>query len=78
MSIAPATSIAGLVVGIDNNLYFGDPAGNKIAQLKIGSAIAEFPIPTANAQPDFLELGFDGKVYFSEMVGNKIGQFTYF
>ena len=80
MSIAPASSIAGLVVGVDNNFYFGDPVGNKIAQLKIvgGTAITEYPIPTANAQPDFLELGFDGKVYFSEMASSKFGQFTYF
>lgn len=80
VSVAPATSVSGLVVGTDNKFYFGDPAGNQIGQLNItgGTAVKEFPIPTANAMPNFLELGFDGKVYFSEFNGNKLGQFTYF
>ena len=79
ISIAPATSIHGLVVGIDNKLYFGDPLGNKIAQYDtVKGTVTEFPIPTANAKPFGLTLGVDGKVYFTENAASKVGQFTYF
>ncbi|MBV9148354.1 MAG: Virginiamycin B lyase [Candidatus Eremiobacteraeota bacterium] len=79
VSIAPAASIHGLVVGVDNKFYFGDPVANKIAQYDIvAGTIKEFSIPTPGAMPFGMTLGVDGKVYFSENATSKIGQLTYF
>jgi streptogramin lyase len=40
------------------------------------SAITEYPVPTANSQPESIELGPDGALWFTETAGNKIGRIT--
>jgi streptogramin lyase len=76
--LAPATSASGLVVGLDNNLYFADAAQNKFGQFNpLTLKVAEFNIPTANAMPAVMTLGPDNRVYFTEVNANKIGQINY-
>lgn len=76
--LAPATSATALVVGVDNNLYFGDPAQNKFGALNpLTLGVAEFAIPTANALPGQMALGPDGRIYMTEVNGNKIAQINY-
>jgi len=40
------------------------------------SAITEYPVPTANSEPESIELGPDGALWFTETAGNKIGRIT--
>ncbi len=40
------------------------------------SAITEYPVPTANSQPESIALGPDGALWFTETAGNKIGRIT--
>lgn len=76
--LTPATSATALVQGVDNNLYFADPAQNKIGQfVPTTGTVTEFAIPTANAFPGQLTLGPDFRIYFTEVKGNKIAQFNY-
>ncbi len=77
--LAPATSATALVVGLDNNLYFADPAQNKFASISglTGSNVVEYAIPTASALPAQMVLGPDGRIYFTEQAANKIGQINY-
>jgi virginiamycin B lyase len=78
VALSPATSATTLVVALDNNFYFGDPAQNKFGVYNpTAKTVAEFAIPTANAQPADMILGPDSRVYFSEQNANKIGQINY-
>lgn len=79
-SLAPATSATALQWGVDNNIYFADPAQNKIGQFvptATSNAVTEYAIPTANAFPGQFTLGPDYRIYFTEVKGNKIGQLNY-
>jgi streptogramin lyase len=40
------------------------------------SAITEYPVPTANSEPESIQLGPDGALWFTETAGNKIGRIT--
>jgi streptogramin lyase len=79
-SLAPATSATALIWGVDNNIYFADPAQDKVGQFvptATSNAVNEFAIPTSNATPGQFALGPDFRIYFTETQGNKIGQFNY-
>jgi virginiamycin B lyase len=77
-SLAPAKSATGLVVGLDNNLYFADPVQNKFGQFNpITKKVVEFNISPANATPSVMTLGPDNLIYVTEPGANKIGQINY-
>jgi virginiamycin B lyase len=66
---------AGLLVGVDNNLYFGD-TNKHIGQFVINtSKVTLFP---SSGDATNLALGPDFEVYFTEPGANKMGQFLYF
>lgn len=78
-SLSPATSASGLTLGADFNLYFTDPAQNKVGQISgISFGVSEFAIPTASSQPAFLSLGPDSQIYFTENAANRVARLTYF
>ncbi|HEV2964419.1 MAG TPA: hypothetical protein VG649_21505 [Candidatus Angelobacter sp.] len=57
-----------------NRLYVSDIRRNVIIELSTATgSTRDFPVPTANAWPFFLNMSSDGRVWFSERVGNKIG-----
>ena len=55
-------------------LWFSELLGNKIGQITTGGDIFEFPLPSANSQPNGVAEGPDGAVWFAEQVGNRIGR----
>jgi streptogramin lyase len=55
-------------------LWFSEQFGNKIGQITTNGDIFEFPLPSANSQPNGVAEGLDGAVWFAEQVGNKIGR----
>lgn len=74
-----AASATALVVALDNNFYFTDSKHNAIGSFNINTLkTAEYPIPTANANPTSISLGPDpGSLYFTEQATDKLGKFTY-
>jgi virginiamycin B lyase len=51
-------------------------AGLAIATPALAQSIAEFPIPTAGADPFVIAPGPDGALWFTEFAGNKIGRIS--
>ncbi len=72
-SLTPATSALGLIAASDNNLYFADPAQNKIGSVSAitPSTVNEYAVPTASAFPNQLVIGPDGLIYFTETHGEQ-------
>jgi streptogramin lyase len=59
--------------GPDNNIWFTEANGNKIAQLNPSThTIAEFPITTPNSSPQGIISGPDGNLWFTESSANQI------
>ena len=77
--LSPATSATALVLGVDNNMYFADPAQNKFASLSglTAGSVTEFSIPTASANPSWMALGPGNLIYMTETSANKIAQINY-
>jgi len=55
-------------------LWFSEQLGNKIGQVTTGGDIFEFPLPSANSQPNGVAAGPGGAVWFAEQARNKIGR----
>ncbi|HEU5382167.1 MAG TPA: hypothetical protein VFV38_42680 [Ktedonobacteraceae bacterium] len=69
----------GIVEGPDSQtLWFTEEMGNKIGSVPnsdVGTP-AEYPIPTANAFPQFITIGSDNNLWFTETHAGQIGQFV--
>ena len=62
--------------GPDGALWFTESTGNRIGRITTNGDVSEFPIPTANSQPEGIATGPDGALWFTESLGNKIGRIT--
>jgi streptogramin lyase len=65
--------------GPDGNLWFTEFYGvdsDHIGRIAPRGTIAEFPIPTANANPNGIVSAPDGNLWFAESSGNKIAYIT--
>src|SRR6266702_1074419 len=70
---------AGITAGPDGNLWFTEPAGNKIGRITTSGGFSEFPVPSpggTNSLPLGITAGPDGKLWFTEAFGDKIGRIT--
>jgi streptogramin lyase len=66
----------GIAPGSDGNVWFTEKYGNNIGRVTPAGIITEFPVPTAQSEPNDCALGSDGNIWFTEFVGNKIGRIT--
>jgi RHS repeat-associated protein len=66
----------GITSGPDGNLWFTERYGNKIGRITPSGLIAEFPVPTAAAEPQGITAGPDGNIWFTEGATSKIGRIT--
>jgi virginiamycin B lyase len=56
-------------------VWFTERNANALGALNpVGSVIAQYPIPTAMADPTVITSGPDGALYFCETGANKIGR----
>jgi virginiamycin B lyase len=74
ITIFNASGGRGIAAGPDGNLWFTENTGNKIGRISTRGDLAEFDIPTPNAQPWGISAGADGNIWFTELAGNKIGR----
>src|SRR5262249_46343590 len=69
---------SGIAVGVDRAIWFTKafsfPPGNRISRFGADGSLADFPIPTAIAQPSEIVLGIDRSLWFTEYGGNQIGR----
>ena len=71
-----------LAFGSDENLWFTEFAGNRLARVNASGdvtgpiTITEFLVPTPASAPSGLTLGPDGALWFTERSGNKIARFV--
>lgn len=55
-------------------IWFADLNGNHITRFNPKTEkFAEFPIPSSNAAPRFIDLDSKGRVWFTEWMNGKIG-----
>jgi streptogramin lyase len=67
----------GITIGPDGNLWFTERFANLIAKFSTaGQLLAEYPIPTDNAQPWGITTGPDGALWFTEEDVDQIGRMT--
>ncbi len=64
----------GITAGPDGNLWFAEMAGNKIGRITTKGEIAEFAVPTADAQPYGVVTGPDKMIWFTESAAGKVGR----
>jgi streptogramin lyase len=75
--LSPASGPIGIALGPDGNLWFAEAYANKIGVMTpAGIVIAEYSIPTPNAEDRYIAKGSDGNIWFTETLGNKIGRIT--
>src|SRR5215470_4225185 len=71
---------AGIAVGPDGALWFGEFGSNKIGRITAGGVITEFAIPPPADGPavgaGLVGRGPDGAIWFVEFYANKIGRIT--
>lgn len=73
-SIPTAASFPyGIAVGPDDNIWFTEAAGNKIARVVAPGVFTEFPIPGTNNQPSGIVTAADGKLWFVQNGVNQVG-----
>lgn len=65
-----------LAVGLDQNLWYTDPATNAIGRMSPVGELSAFPIPTAASGPNDITTGPDGNLWFTETSAGKIGAIT--
>jgi virginiamycin B lyase len=66
-----------IATGRDGALWFTEMSANKIGRITMAGVITEYPIPTANSQPNSIVSG-EGGMWFTETEGNKIGWISLF
>ena len=57
-----------------NVMWFADAKANIIGSISVSGEIHEYPVPTANAEPQMIWEDIYGNVWFSEKSANQIGQ----
>jgi streptogramin lyase len=76
----PNASLAEIARGPDGNLWFTEPASNRIGRITPAGVVTEFTVPTANTLPGGITAGPDGNLWFtedfSEGRGQKIGRIS--
>src|SRR5688572_29385998 len=65
-----------IVAGRDEDLWFTESIGNKIARITTAGTITEFPVPTAGSGPYGIAVGRDGNIWFTERFANQIARFN--
>ncbi len=70
------SGLSRITVGPDDNLWFAETDGNRIAKATVAGVITEFLIPTAGSQPYGIVTGPDNNVWFTETAGGKVGKIT--
>jgi streptogramin lyase len=76
-AFSPAILPRGITAGPDGNLWYVQTGtANKIGRITPGGTITNFPIPTANSEPEDITAGPDGNLWFTETEGSKIGRIT--
>ena len=67
----------GMVNVPGGSIWFTEFGADKIASINPSTdAVAEFPIPSVNAEPFRITLGSDGNLWFTEIGVDKIGEFN--
>src|SRR3989442_14538742 len=66
----------GITAGPDGNLWFTEPAANKIGRITPAGAGTQFPIPTDSSGPGAITAGPDGKLWVTDVTTNQIGRIT--
>jgi virginiamycin B lyase len=75
--LAAGTVPYGITVGPDGNIWFTERLGNAIAKMDTsGNLLAEYFLPTLEAQPWHITPGPDGKLWFTEENVDLIGAIT--
>jgi streptogramin lyase len=65
----------GLAVDGDGNVWFAEPAADKIGKVDVGSGVITESVPlTPGSQPWAVAIAGDGMVWFTEKAGNRIGK----
>jgi virginiamycin B lyase len=62
----------GITFGSDSALWATAPNENKIFRMTTNGTVSEFPLPTADSQPNAITVGPDGGLWFTE--AKKIGR----
>ena len=71
---SPAFStLASIVTGSDEALWFTEWNGNKVGRLDAVGSLTWLDVPTPNAYPAGIAVGPEGDIWFTESVGNRIG-----
>ena len=73
---SPSSTIGGLVVGRDGNLWFTETEANKIGRMSPDGVSVEWALPTLGAKPGRIVAGPDGNLWFTETGSSKIGRIT--
>src|SRR5262249_4983129 len=67
----------GVASAPDGNVWFGDRGNNAIGVVTPGGHIAEYPLPTPNAQPTAVVPLALGDFAFTEFVAGKVGRIRF-
>ena len=74
---ASQSSLVGIAVGPDGNIWFTDEGANAVGRVSSSGALVEFPIPTASAAPATgIAAGPDGNVWVTENATSKLASVT--
>jgi RHS repeat-associated protein len=76
-----SSSMGGIVVGPDGNIWFTEPGANKIGKVNLSgsftsSSFTEYTVPTSGASPYWIAADRNGALWFTESGTNKIGRIT--
>ena len=71
-----ASEPEGIVTGADGSLWFAEKGTDRIGRITPAGEVAEYPLPTPEAQPSQVTLGPDGNVWFTEMGPGNVGRIT--
>jgi streptogramin lyase len=72
----PSGIASGIVSAPGGNLWFTEPGVNKIGTISTAGIAKDFPIPSANSDPQGITFGPDGNLWFTQPVTNQIGRIT--
>jgi virginiamycin B lyase len=65
---------ANLAVGPDNQIWFTELQGNKIARITTDGRAREVPVASDNGQPMDIAKGPNSTLWFTLGAGNKVGR----
>lgn len=78
------SSLAGITLGPDGNLWFTEDCTNtssgcikgKIGRITPDGTVTEFPLPVPSSEPGSIITGPDGNLWFNESANDSIGRIT--